>query len=205
MGGPRFVAGAGAAFGPSAPSVGPDRHQVIQVLIALRARPTYASLCRRAASGPPPAPRVRRRASDGRLKTGPPAGGVVARAYSRKGVRATAARRPNSRYLDGRFLAARLVSYLGLSRIRVVIGHAGRHGVSFALYLSSCAASSFYVLWRIEPQSQTAARARSNWMRCPSQSSLCLKIDARTAGRRICSFRAGCPRGCLGQDANSCL
>ena len=41
MGGPRFVAGAGAAFGPSAPSVGPDRHQVIQVLIALRARPTW--------------------------------------------------------------------------------------------------------------------------------------------------------------------
>ena len=26
MGGPRFVAGAGAAFGPSAPSVGPDSH-----------------------------------------------------------------------------------------------------------------------------------------------------------------------------------
>ena len=41
MGGPRFVAGAGAAFGPSAPSVGPDRHQVIQVLIALRARPAW--------------------------------------------------------------------------------------------------------------------------------------------------------------------
>ena len=40
-GGPRFVAGAGAAFGPSAPSVGPDRHRVIQVLIALRARPTW--------------------------------------------------------------------------------------------------------------------------------------------------------------------
>ena len=44
------------------------------------------------------------------------------------------------------YLAARLFSYLGLSRIRVVIVHAGRHGVSFAIYLSSCAAGSLYVL-----------------------------------------------------------